>query len=78
MPTHYGNGSDLMSKLGKIIYIKHSYKSKIYPRNQVEPQHEISNNVICATSKASDQPTHTHSLIRAIASRSNILWMLSF
>ena len=30
---------------------------------QFEPQHEISNNVVCATNKASDQPAHTHSLI---------------
>ena len=32
-----------------------------------EPVHEISNNVVCATSKASDQPAHTRSLIRAFA-----------
>ena len=38
-----------------------------------EPRHEISNNVVCATSKASDQPAHTPSLIRAFASRLNIL-----
>ena len=38
-----------------------------------EPRHEISNNVVCATSKASDQPAHAHSLIRAFASRLNIL-----
>ena len=38
-----------------------------------EPWHEISNNVVCATSKASDQPAHMRSLIRAFASRSNIL-----
>ena len=38
-----------------------------------EPVHEISNNVVCATSKASDQPAHTHSLIRAYASCLNIL-----
>ena len=38
-----------------------------------EPVHEISNNVVCATSKASDQPAHTCSLIRAFASRLNIL-----
>ena len=25
----------------------------------IEPVHEISNNVVCATSKASDQPAHT-------------------
>ena len=32
-----------------------------------EPVHEISNNVVCATSKGSDQPAHTRSLIRAFA-----------
>ena len=37
-------------------------------------RHEISINVVCATSKASDHPAHTHSLIRAFASRLNILW----
>ena len=31
--------------------------------------HEISNKVVCATSKGSDQPAHTRSLIRAYASR---------
>ena len=44
----------------------------------IEPWHEISNNVVCATSKASDQPAHTHSLIRAFASRLNILRVLSY
>ena len=39
----------------------------------IEPVHEISNNVVCATSKASDQPAHTRSLISAFACRSNIL-----
>ena len=38
-----------------------------------EPVHEISNNVVYATSKASDQPAHTCSLIRAFASRLSIL-----
>ena len=32
----------------------------------------ISDNVLCATSKCSDQPAHTRSLIRAFASRLNI------
>ena len=32
-----------------------------------EPQHEIYNNVVCATSKCSDQPAHTGSLIRPFA-----------
>ena len=38
-----------------------------------EPVHDISNNVVCATSKASDQPAHMRSLIRAFASRLSIL-----
>ena len=38
-----------------------------------EPVHEISNNVLCATSKALDQPAHTRSLIRTFASRLSIL-----
>ena len=49
---------------------KENRKCKIRPN---EPVHEISNNVICATSKASDQPAHTPSLIRAFARRLNIL-----
>ena len=43
-----------------------------------EPRHEISNNVVCATSKGSDQPAHTHGLIRAFASGLNILGVLSY
>ena len=38
-----------------------------------EPVHEISNNMACETGKASDQPAHTRSLIRAFVSRLNIL-----
>ena len=38
-----------------------------------EPVHEFSNNVVCATNKASDQPAHTRSLIRDFASRLSIL-----
>ena len=44
--------------------------------NIIEPVHEITNNVVhvvCATSKAPDQPAHTRSLIRAFASRLSIL-----
>ena len=42
------------------------------------PVHEISNNVVCATSKGSDQPAHTRSLIRAFASRLSKLWLLTY
>ena len=45
----------------------------IMPHLIVERQHEISDNVACATSKGLDQPGHTRSLIRAFASRLNIL-----
>ena len=38
-----------------------------------EPRHDIYINVVCATSKDSDQPEHTRSLISAFASRMNIL-----
>ena len=38
-----------------------------------EPVHEISNNLVCATSKGSDQPAHMRSLIRAFAYRLSIL-----
>ena len=43
------------------------------PKEIFEPVHEISNNVVCATSKASDQPAHMRSLVRAFASRLSIL-----
>ena len=35
--------------------------------------YEISNNVVCGTSKGSDQPAHMRSLIRAFASHLNTL-----
>ena len=43
-----------------------------------EPRHDISNNMLCVTSKGSDQPAQTRSLIRAFASRLNIQWLLSY
>ena len=46
----------------------HCFQNRIY-----EPQHEIPNNVVCATNKGSDQPAHTCSLVRAFAIRLNIL-----
>ena len=65
-----------------------TYCKKIFPilRSQFfvkfiawcEPRHEISNNVVCATSKGSDQPAHMRSLIRAFTGRLNFLWTLSY
>ena len=38
-----------------------------------ESSHEISNNVVCATSKGSDQPARMRRLIRAFATTVNLL-----
>ena len=43
-----------------------------------EPVHEMSDNMVCATGKASDQPAHTRTLIRAFASHLNIQLLLSY
>ena len=43
------------------------------PQECNELVHVVSNNVVCVTSKASDQPAHKRSLIRAFASRLSIL-----
>ena len=40
-------------------------------------RHEIWSNVVCATSKDSDQPVHMPE-VRAFASRLNILWVLGY
>ena len=39
----------------------------------IEPRHEISNYVVCATSKCSDQLAHMHRLSRGFASHLNII-----
>ena len=44
-----------------------------YVHITIKPVHDIYKNVVCATSKASDQPAQTRSLIRAFASRLSIL-----
>ena len=46
--------------------------------DNTEPRNEIFNNMVCATSKGSDQSAHTRSLIRAFASRLNIQLLLSY
>ena len=56
-----------------ILQIDFKKLKSVEHENRFEPLHEISNNVVCATSKASDQPAHTRSLIRAFASRLSIL-----
>ena len=51
-----------------INLLSSTYRNLIYKPTyecSIRHEHEISNNVVCATSKASDQPAHTHSLIIA-------------
>ena len=67
----------LFSLKGLLKGNQFSKKYTAFFMQSLEPVHEISNNVVFATSKASDQPVHTHSLIRDFASRLSILWLLS-
>ena len=71
-----------LMKFSKVLFLQVEKQSESVHENAVlityEPQHDISNNVVCATSKASDQPAHTRSLIRIFASRLNILQMFSY
>ena len=56
-----------------VTEIKETYFEIYTKQVSCEPRHVISNNVVCATSKCSDQLAHMPSLIRAFASRLNIL-----
>ena len=60
------------------IWGQQSFWIRTFFYSKYEQRHDISNNVVCATSKASDQPAHTRSLIRTYASRLNILLALSY
>ena len=60
-----------------IVKMPHCWKSHVTAPMIYEPVHEISNNVVCATSKASDQPAHTCSLIRVFARRLNNEYSMS-
>ena len=62
---HSGKFAHFQANQDALFMIKHD-------KSTFEPGHEISNNVVCVTSKASDQPGHIRSLIRAFASRLNI------
>ena len=61
----------ILSLFSKVFKQQNDY-AIIAIKNNIEPCHEISNNVVCATSKGSDQPAHMRRLIRAFASRLNI------
>ena len=74
MRNHVGNGGQrfeslVLRKLRTVPNTVTNYLSNFTN----EPQHEFSNNVVCATRKASDQPVRTRNLIGVFASRLNIL-----
>ena len=71
--AHIHKHMEVYSGQDQVLYLWHSLERRICALIKNEPVHEISNNVVCATSKASDQPAHTRSLIRAFASRLSIL-----
>ena len=56
-----------------VLNLGQGYSRRCRLKIIIEPEHEISNNEACATSKASDQPAHMRSLITAFASRLSIL-----
>ena len=64
--------------LASTVIKKSFFNINTFTNNTFEPLHEISNNVVCATSKASDQPAHKRSLVRAFASQLNSIWVLSY
>ena len=69
MSSHYGTCNDVCIVHMHILHVR-QFDNHYYNN---EPVHEIANNLVCATSEASDQPAHTRSLIRAFASRLSIL-----
>ena len=66
-----------LGKRGCILFIRIQQSSRVLYLVQKCQTHssrdEISNNVVCATSKGTDQPEHMRSPIRAFCCRLNIL-----
>ena len=67
---HISNGLPTHEQADKMVIAN---SESLTANFKIEPRHEISTNVVCATSKTSEQPAHTHSLIRAFASCLSIL-----
>ena len=62
-------------KLKLLFFCRQFARLYLWPSSDLlfEPRHEISNNVVCGTSKGSDQPVYARRLIRAFACHLNIL-----
>ena len=70
---YFGGLLDCKQYAPKQEHSQRLYHVEAHQNKRYEPVHEISNNVVCAASKVSDQPAHTGSLIRAFANRLSIL-----
>ena len=72
--------SELISECMLFFFLEKClwWKYWVFSKTTYEPWHGISNYVVCATSKASDQPAHMRRLIRAFASHFHILGVLSY
>ena len=57
----------------KLHYVAFCLGVHCLPKCPFELQHEISNNVVCVTSKGSDQTVHRRILIKSFACHLNIL-----
>ena len=68
--TKQGVGPQVFPTLVTALPLQYKYKALHRQwRTYLSPGHLISNNQVYTTSKGSDQPAHTRSLIRAFASR---------
>ena len=67
-----------LNELSRHIHLKTLLVAFFLPKIIIEPRHEISNNVVCVTSKDSDQLVHTGSQIKAFASDLNTLSLLGY
>ena len=80
-PAVFGNSVD-PDQLASSDLDLHCCKKRPFPilagQGVIEPCQDIFNNVVCATSKGSDQPAHMRRLLRAFASHLNIVWLLSY
>ena len=55
---HYSEGTLIVNEI--LTYTGIDIEQILFSSETlIEPQHEISNNVVCATSKGSDKPAHT-------------------
>ena len=70
--------SKLKKRLHRLLWVSTCQNSTLFEIACHALFSNVSSNMVCVTSKGSDQPAHMHSLIRAFASCLNILWLLRY